>query len=64
MTALMTLTVHVTRALNIDVSSSRVVCVISMQGIKTGAFLPLSCNILVTSGFVRITLHIKLLDFS
>ena len=64
MTALMTLTVHVTRAFNIDVSSSRVVCVISMQGIQTGPFLSLSCNILATSGFVCITLHIKLLDFS
>ena len=59
----MTLAQHVTRAFYIDVSSSRVECVISMQGIKTGPFLPLSCNILVTSGFVCITLHIKLLDF-
>ena len=40
----MTLTQHVTRAFYIDVSSSRVVCVISMQGIKTGLFLSLSCK--------------------
>ena len=55
LTPLMTLTEHVRHAFYIDVSSSRVECVISMQGIKTGPFVSLSCNILVTSGFVCIT---------